>query len=444
MILLGVACIYGITVSSSIFGTWLFLALAALLFVNMAACTWQQFRRAWTATNGTRLSGKHRTGQDTRCQIVPDRMSGEKVIAGCKNTLRRFGYRVGRDEQSIPDGRPAKGGILYGWKGRAGFWGSPLFHLALLIMLTGAALSGLGRTSEDVMLNEGTSWELSPGKLSFGPAEVLNLKQVRLDFSSAGRMTEWKAYVSLQNGNRAIDQVVTSEREYEDGQFTMSIQKNGYTPGLIISQNGQPVGKVRVLLETVPVPGGYLYTGEFPLSGDNPSNHKLIMSFWPNFSWYGNQPATDGDDPRNPALSLTMADQENGNNNAKDETTGKPQVIKPGETASFGQWAITFDHYKPWLMLRVVRDPGYMFVYGGFWLAVAGLVLLYGWSPRAVIIRFEEVVEGSGLRSISVSGWSYRQKSFRMEDVQSIAAGLDQMIKEEREHEPAAGHRGGI
>lgn len=411
MILLGTAILFGVTVSQKMFGALLFWGLAVLLGANLAACTMRQFTRAWFRTRTKEILpiSVNKDAHAPCVLTVPDRMSSDKALAISSHTLSRLGYRVVQPADTVLDAGKEQGGTLYGWKGCLGFWGSPLFHLALIIVLIGGILTGIGRTREYVALNEGAAQELTLGRLSFGPAWALNLKQVQLDFDQKGNMADWRAFFELQQGATIRTGVIDGQHNYEDGQFTATIQKNGYSPGLIISRNGQTVEKMRVLLDTRVIPGGYRYEGVFTL----PDGTKLNLNFWPNFKWQGQEPDSEGDAPRNPRLSLAA---EKGKN-----TGGKPDVLKQGESTQLNGWTISFDHYKIWLEFLISWDPGYIPVLIGFWLALAGLLLLYMFQPAWISL---EIVQNGEKVFAHVALWSYRGKRSAKAETSRVLAAL--------------------
>lgn len=410
MIFLGMATIYGITISRGIFTNAWFWILAGALCLNIASCTIRQYIRVWRQFQrniSTEINLSTFTG--ARNLIALKGIGFQQSVVICTNALHRRGYRAREIKLESSGTEPDGSQVVYGWRGRLGYWGSPFFHTALLIILIGGIVSGLGRTTEDVVLNEGGQMKLQHGSLSFGTSELLTLKEVNLDFNSLGKMTEWQAHMEVERGNRLETQIVNSEHEFEDGLLTISIQANGYTPGLIIRQNGQVVARVRLQLKTVPVGDGYRYEGQFSLPGNNPEGENLQMNFWPNFIWEGKEPGTQGDAPLHPALSLSMIGQAGQSN---------LMIIKPGESAQFGDWSITFDHVKPWLGLRVGRDPGYILMLLGFWVAVGGLFLLFLWIPREIFIKI-------ALENEQIT-WAIKGRSHRFK--RALVLEIDSMI----------------
>ncbi|MDI6811995.1 MAG: cytochrome c biogenesis protein ResB [Desulfitobacteriaceae bacterium] len=433
MVILGLVMVWGIVFSRTVFaGAWLIVP-ALMLLLNMMVCTGRQFLRArkFSKRRSTLNKSSHLRAAD-RPEIAfavdTDGSTPERISLLCTNTLRRRGYRViiPNDDSFNPavESEPL---FLYARRGWLGYWGSPLFHTALMIIIMGGLLSGYARTVEPIVLTEGGSTELQPGFLSFTPEKV-TLHRVRLDYSPDGKLQEWTAEVGLEQGGKEVNQTVNSQKAFVEGSLSMAIQANGYTPGLIIREGGRELARVRIRLNSIPTDRGFRNEDDVTLPGNDRGALRLQMAFWPNFIWKGQEADTKGDAPQNPALSLSEAGQ----------PPYKIQVLKPGESARFGDRSITFDHVKPWLMFKVTRDPGYFVILAGFWLGISGLLLLFLSIPQEVLVTI--VIQGQEAR-LSIKGRSQHFKNSFQIHLSALTRELKQVLNvEEQEEELKLGH----
>ena len=420
MVILGLVMVWGIVFSRTVFaGAWLIVP-ALMLLLNMMVCTGRQFLRARKFSK--RRSALNESsclraadGSEIAFAVDSDGSTPERISLLCANTLRRRGYRVitpnGDSPPPTVDSEPL---FLYARRGQLGYWGSPLFHTALMIIIMGGLLSGYARTVEPIVLTEGGSTELQPGFLSFS-MEKVTLHRVRLDYSPDGKLQEWTAEVGLEQGGKEVNQIVNSQKAFVEGSLSMAIQANGYTPGLIIREGGRELARVRVRLNSIPTDRGFRNEDDVTLPGNDSGALRLQVAFWPNFTWKGQEADTKGDAPQNPALSLLEAGQ----------SPAMMQVLKLGESARFGDRSITFDHVKPWLMFEVTRDPGYFVILAGFWLGISGLFLLFLVIPREVWVTI--AIQGQEAR-LSVKGRSQHFKNSFHRHFSAVTTDLKQAL----------------
>lgn len=395
MITLGLITGYGAVRQPSIFASLWFEIPVGLLFLNILICTIGQIKRAYAC-----LRRYSEFGADRSRQIITSEY--EEPSSGLKaegytslsllqaqtvvgNVFRRLKYRdvtiQEQDNQTV---------VILSKKGKLGYWGSPLFHSALLIIILGGVFSGYGRTIDHLVLNEGGQSELKPGVLSTGGSEQLALNQVRLDFDSLGVLNEWAAQITLSDGEKQATGEITSQHEFTSGGRTIAIKAYGYTPGIIMREDTGETLRLRVLLQTIPLSTGASYSEDLRL-GDNQTFH---FEFLPN-----------GQDPQNPALTVQGA----GGNT--------PGMIRLGESIQINKYTLTFDHVKPWLALEVRRDPGYPVLVFGICAAVIGLILIFSVIPRRIRLLLSI---RNDLVSVRLKGESNRYPALFASELQEI------------------------
>lgn len=360
MIILGLITWYGAAWQPSVFAGLWFEIPVGLLFLNTLVCTVGQIKRAHALL---RRHAEFGAGESLRGILAEDEepSSGFKAegytslsllqaqtVVG--NVFRRLKYRdvsiQEQDNQTV---------VILAKKRKSGYWGAPLFHSALLIIMLGGIFSGYGRTAEHVVLTEGGYSDLKPGVFSTGGSEQLALNQVRLDFDPQGELKEWAAAITLSDGEKQETGELTSQREFTTGGRTIAIKANGYTPGIIVREDTGETLRLRVFLQTIPLSTGVRYTEDLRL-GDNQTFH---LEFFP-----------DAQNPLNPTLAVQRAGE------------NTPRIMRLGESAQIEKYRLTFDHVKPWLALEVRRDPGYPVLVLGISAAILGLILIFSVHPR--------------------------------------------------------------
>lgn len=413
MITLGVITVYGAAWHPSIFASYWFAFPVGLLFINTFLCSISQFKRA-----NVRLRRFLEFGAEWNPKADDVDISGGTRIEGCtslsalqvqtvvSNVLRRVKYKdlilkVQGDESVIVCAK----------KDKLGYWGSPLFHSALLLIMVGGVLTGYGRTVDNIVLTEGGKAELNPGVFSVGGAETLVLEQVRLDFDALSRLREWTARVKIGNSQRQEMEEITSQHEFLSKGRRISIKANGYTPGIVIREENGETLRLRVRLKTVPLAAGVRFEDDLALA----ENQKFHIEFLPNYTGTQDRILESGgstntlsrrEEPINPALLL----QQVGQNTFR--------IVRLGESTQTEKYTFSFDHVKPWLMLEVRRDPGYPVLVLGLGAAVLGLTLIFVANPRRIYLLVS--VRGRQV-SVHIKGESDRYPAL-------FASELKQMI----------------
>ncbi len=414
MLVLALLTFYGVTPAKNryIFSHPLFLVPAGLLFLNTLACTLQQIYRAWQrqkpAPSATALAFP-----PALKVVLPDGVPPRKALGLLRDLLRKRGYR---SKLTLVEDGDSSGHAVAAQRWTLGYWGSPVFHVALLVIMAGGILSVAGRITDGVVLTEGSAIGLNP-QIAGRPSAALSLNGVKLDYDAAGKLTEVSAEIALQRGGGERTGLITSQLRFQDGLVTYSYYEHGYATGLIFRQGDQVV-RARVALENLPDgKGGYKQEGDAALPGSAFAGKKFHISFWPNLVMNRDTVGTAGDAPKRPAVAVTLVDQAN--------QAGITKLIQLGETGDLAGLSVTFDHYKPWLSIKMDRDPGYPLFFAGFWLALAGLAVMFAAVPKQVMARIAFEDEQFVLL---LGGRTYRfQQAFKAE-LAAIAAALGQNL----------------
>ncbi len=390
MLVLTGATFYGITKSPLLFYSRWLTVIGLFLGVNLFFCTLRQFRwaLAWRRRQVSPEQIRMLESLPGAQQILlPDNRIRQEIFMSGGDLLRRRGYRLQEFEEGGTRAWVAR-------RGGIGYWGSPLFHLALLAVLAGGMLTAGSQSKEWTVLIEGQQAQLKLTPYPASAPAALRLDRLNLQFAPNGSFQEVSGSVTLTYQGGADEGIITRHTKLQAGLLGLMFQDYGWGSQLIFRQGDREIARAIVLLEKLPDgKGGYRYETKFTVP-QLEASVPVSLKFWPDLVWQGDQPQTAADAPRNPALSVAVA------LNGQDS---KPQVLKLHDSAKFGDLTITFNDFVPWLAVKAVKDWGYPLVAGGFWLAVLGLSLLFLATPKEIVLKMTENGD-----AVIVHGRSYR------------------------------------
>lgn len=343
-------------------------ALVALLFINTMFCTVEQWKKAaleaGQASIAVESGGMEVYGFDQ-----------SSVLA----LLRKNRYHT--EQISDKDGRT----VLVARRGRFGLFGSPLFHVFLLVLIVGVLLSGLTRSYGYLVLAEGET--LPVAESSFiavnnapyarrGSGEVLvSLDKLDVDYDSRGFPFRFASTVVFEQ--RGIEPQVKKVEQVAPTPFSgynFYQLERGYAPlVLLLDENDVEVWGAFLYLETIPGPDGELYLDEltFPFIGAD-----VIVELLPDGR---ERRVGEGPWPHRPeAPALNVVTPDNG-----------AVVIPLGEGTDVAGMTLAFPELRQWSGMNVVRDPGLPVIAAGFTGIVAGLCLLFFLSYQRLQIRID-------------------------------------------------------
>ncbi len=265
-------------------------------------------------------------------------------------------------------------------------WASPIFHMGLIITVLGALISQGTRMSGKFIITAGQIFNdrhqnyvtLNEGPLfdeDHGAFQVA-LEKVILGYSPQGlpdtissRLTVLKNGMTVKIGEINFNKPLTSGnlKFYQYSQF-------GYATGIrVLDRNDYEIGRFRTVLETKYKPSAYEFTGKFAIPG---TGDVAEARFYPAIDPATRIPRQKTYKPDYPGLALTVQ---------RDGQRIFQGMLSKGSPVTVGEYRLVFDHYLLWSGITVVRDPGLYVIYTGFWIAVAGLGLMYIANPQMLI-----------------------------------------------------------
>ncbi len=299
------------------------------------------------------------------------------------------------------------GQLLFGEKGRLGYFGSVVTHLSLLLILLGAmygALTGFetqggGRSGETFFVREGNFH--------------VNIHEVKMEYlDEDGKVRP-----------RAKSNITVTRRGEEIGRQLVSINIPLRFEGVSIyhstflwvsqltitdPQTGESVGPVKLL-------DGDQYTVQ------DKNIAISALAFFPDFTMTPEgRPTTRGYKPNRPVLAYRITE---GGQQRQWELLelGKPTVV---ETAA-GPLELTLSGFENAAVYSIAKNLGRPYLFIGSMLMLAGMYMSFFLSPR----RFYAVFDGKS-STLAVGGRGYRNKLLIEQLMEKIETELQQ--KEEK------------
>ncbi len=386
----------------ALYSSWWFLGLFALLYVNTLACTLPQLRRAFALA--TRPPVLAAPGRRHAAHEISTGQQAEDALASAARLLQARGYRVA----PLP-------GSLDARKGTVAVWGSPIFHLGLVVVLTGAAIAGLFRFSGYVELGEGQGFANRAGAYTQATAGPL--------------FNRFVAIGPLRLGEGYRDFAIQLDR--------FSVTPSNWGGGIAsqlasevrVVEGGQEVGRT-VIRVNEPLEYGGMWIYPTPLHGPAPIFEVVLPDGSAESGMVNLADAGDGRYENTVALpgttlQMTVRATE-GSQDLKVEVTERkyPRFagqLAPGGSATVRDVTLTYREMRQWTALRVENDPGTAPMYAGFALTIAGLALGYLFERREVWI---ESTNCSGGTSLRLGGNAPRLRALFAAELEELATTL--------------------
>ena len=349
--------------------------------------------------------------------------------------LKKNRYRVERFD-----------GQLSAEKGYLKEFGNLLFHLSLLLILVGIALSSLFGMRGEAIVNEGERFintpvaydNISPGRLysldSMQPYRI-DLKDFSAKYNPiTNQALDYQLKVTIRDGldSKPRDGVMRVNKPLTFGSSRVFLQATGYSVSVTVRDSSGAVtfqGPVPLL----PQDPNLTSAGAIKVPDMDPGIG-FVASFIPTIQRDPVRGAFSSfPEPLDPHLLLAAWQGDLGMDEGKPQSiyrldTSKMERIalismKPGEIFDFKVGSITFDGYLPWVNIQVIHDPGKRpALIGGFCALFGALGMLFV-HRRRIWIRLSEQGEGN---SIEVAGLATSGEEKLREDLASLKVFLSE------------------
>lgn len=342
-----------------VFSSPLFLVALALLAVNLIACTSLRVAR-----------------YANRTIVVPSGPPASAVrVDGVSAEEAHRIMRARMPLWSITRVDEGDDSLIFADRRTAGFLGSLVLHLGILLVIVGGAVSGVTRFDGRMVLTEGETLSDVRGSYMGTPSEPrlgdaygdfwVRLDSLRFDYE-AGQITQAHAQMTFADDSQtAVRQgVVNGPARWQGKSFLLV--KGGHAAALRITDaGGNSIVPDSVYRLGNAVEGGYEDTVELP------DGRVLAVRSTADAA----DPAAAKTEPlalRDPAVTLSL-----------EQGSVASETVRPGQTVSLDGVAVTLGDVRLWNEFAVRQDRGIPVTYTAFAIILIGTVIRV-WFGKAV------------------------------------------------------------
>jgi len=272
--------------------------------------------------------------------------------------------------------------IIYAFKGIGSPLGNLLFHVSYFFLLTGIFISLLFRFDGKALVAEGTnfdgaeqSYQSTTGSLYAALPDInFNLNSINPEFwGNELLFTDLRADMTLNDGTKESAWLSSPVRM--DG-ARVSIAGIGYAfRYLLTDQKGRELASGMELLNVF-MPG---VEEVFKVSG---YPHRFSVAYYPDALIKDESVTNRSMNRNNPVIGLRVY---------RGRLPVYSGLIREGEAADFDSLKISIEEVKYWGDLKVVKNPGFPWIWAAFIMMVSGLIWRFFFCRKEIVI-----VEGVG------------------------------------------------
>lgn len=258
------------------------------------------------------------------------------------------------------------------------FWGSIIFHAGMIIGVFIMFLAPLVRFSARITLLEGVQTDFNDrefvqhiDKPFFGATVsggTMVLRDYKAEYKDGVYPVDYSAHVTLSvldsDVYKRSDDWIRINGPLDLAGYKFLLETGGYAPLFTLKDSG----------------GNIIFRNHVKLNNITRSEDSFFIKeaglvvytrFFPDMHREGNRVGSRSLALNNPAFGLKIARKED---LSKIIYSG---VLKVGESASLGDMTIEFSRLKSFSVLYVVKDPLYYWLFAGWGIGLAGLILRY-------------------------------------------------------------------
>jgi cytochrome c biogenesis protein len=416
----------------NVFGSVWFAAIYLLLFISLAGCVLPRSRRHLKAMRlrppaAPRNISRLPVATSWQTDHIPD-----DVLTRAQELLRGKRFRVARTASS---GNAASSSgtasSVNAEKGHLRETGNLLFHLSLLVVLVGIAVTSVFGFSGSVLVKERDGFSdtvinydsFSPGRfvdVAKLPPFSFTLDDFRATYHRGGPANadadSFEAHVSWQPNLDADPRgyTITVNHPLSTQGTNVYLGGHGYAPRFIVRDgSGHTFDE---MIPFLPQKGTFQYQGVVKLPDAKPSELGITGFFLPTagVNPAGGMPISVFPAADNPAVVIGVFAGDLGLNDGVPKSvysldTSKmtrllATTMRPGDTVALpnGEGTITFAGFGEWASFNITHDPGKPVVLGAVCATVLGLVLSLSIRRRRVWVRAG--ADASGRTLVEVGG----------------------------------------
>jgi hypothetical protein len=239
--------------------------------------------------------------------------------------------------------------------------GSLVFHLGLLVILIGAAISPLTKSGFELLIIEGQT--LSPEHI--GKESKVRLDKVEVPFDERyGIQKDMIGTLTfLGPENQEIQKIVHANYPASYRGFDFVISRYGFAPQFVLRDFRKKV--VFYSFVSLETGKGLESVDSFPLLG---TPYTVEVLFYPDAKIEKGNLVGLTPELKNPMARLVVK---------KGEAEICSGIVGPDEKVNLGRYNLTFDSVRYWNRFTVTKDRGIIFVEMGFFLGIIGMIMRF-------------------------------------------------------------------
>jgi cytochrome c biogenesis protein len=394
-----------------VYGSPWFSAIYILLFISLIGCVIPRIFEHAKAMQALPPAAPSKLERMEHFQAFSgDLVSAEKYLRSKRFRVRQEGEWISAEKGYIRE------------------FGNLLFHLSLILILTGVSIGSLFGMKGDSIVNIGERFTNIPtnyDSITYGKLftdKMLSPFVIKADnfvakYNPATNMPEdYTLYVSVADSPTAkpVKKIIKVNSPLDFGSTSVYLQANGYSP-LVTVRNPKGAIVFQGAVPLLPQDGNLTSIGAIKVPDTNPQLG-FIATFFPTAETSEGKPARSTyPEALSPLLYLGAYSGDLQVDNGIPQSVYKLNTdkmvqigiksLKIGETYKFEEGSLTFEGYVPWVNLNIVRDPGKQIALIGGIFAILGLLAsLFTRHRRVWIRRNGNLLEIAGLAKNAAPG----------------------------------------
>ena len=394
-----------------VYGSPWFSAIYILLFISLIGCVIPRVFEHAKAMRALPPAAPSKLERMEHFQAFSgDLVSAEKYLRSKRFRVRQEGEWISAEKGYIRE------------------FGNLLFHLSLILILTGVSIGSLFGMKGDSIVNIGERFTNIPtnyDSITYGKLftdKMLSPFVIKADnfvakYNPATNMPEdYTLYVSVADSPTAkpVKKIIKVNSPLDFGSTSVYLQANGYSP-LVTVRNPKGAIVFQGAVPLLPQDGNLTSIGAIKVPDTNPQLG-CIATFCPTAETSEGKPARSTyPEALSPLLYLGAYSGDLQVDNGIPQSVYKLNTdkmvqigiksLKIGETYKFEEGSLTFEGYVPWVNLNIVRDPGKQIALIGGIFAILGLLAsLFTRHRRVWIRRNGNLLEIAGLAKNAAPG----------------------------------------
>ncbi len=360
---------------NNFYNSIIFFVVLGLILINISLCTYKHFIRTFKVHRNWNELNKQRIVELVRKKDSISIKKSKLLIDDLLYVLRRRLYRTNR-----------QGGLIVGRKNSWGNWGTVIFHISLVIIVSGALLARATRMEGYVKLTEGEVISETHNdylRINEGPffnenhqSFQLILDDFEYQFWPNGRNKKRQSTLSIVDKGQVIKSGLTRPNYpmIYKGYSILQTNNFGWSAVLVLvdKQGNENSGIVRINTKSSSKSKSFV---DFTIPGTDFSAESILIR----------SPKTAKKDlwmeyePQELGLKIKIK-------NKKSQDIVYNGDIFLRQEIKLEDNKLILKSFDPWTSFVISKDDGVQLIYFGFWSALFGLIVMYIVIPKKIYI----------------------------------------------------------